>query len=67
MSFQNERSFQNVTFYALTDWNAMFDAINYQVVCKSNGKHNFSLHVLCHPGLHFRSFEPEVRRWMDGY
>jgi hypothetical protein len=36
-----------------------FDAINHQhdqVVCKSNGRPNFiNLHVLCHPGLHFRS------------
>jgi hypothetical protein len=31
--------------YALADGpgNAMFDAINYQVVCKSNGKPNFIL------------------------
>jgi hypothetical protein len=33
----------------------MFDAINYQVLCKSNVRPNFILHILCHPGLHFRS------------
>jgi hypothetical protein len=41
--------------YALVDVNAMFDAINYQLVCKSNGRQHFMLHVLCHPGLHFHS------------
>jgi hypothetical protein len=41
--------------YALDDCKAMFDAINYQVTCKSNWRPNFILHVLCHPGLHFHS------------
>jgi hypothetical protein len=41
--------------YVLADENAMFDAINYQVVWKSNGRPNFILHVLCHPGMHMKS------------
>jgi hypothetical protein len=50
-----ETSCQNVT-YALADWNAMFDAMNYQLVCTSNGRPTFILHVLCHYVLcHFRS------------
>jgi hypothetical protein len=38
--------------YALADRDAMFGTINYQMY---NGRPNFILHVLCHPGLHFRS------------
>jgi hypothetical protein len=41
--------------YAPADGHTMFDEMNCEVVCKSNWRPNFILHVLCHPELHFRS------------
>jgi hypothetical protein len=38
----------------MTECYVWWDKLPIQAVCKSNGRPNFILHVLCHTGLHFR-------------